>query len=79
MGKRRLGRREFVKLTGSGSILAAAAAAFPRGAFAATPSVKGPIKVGYQAVLSGTLAGYGEFHKMGVTMALEEISYSGVW
>ena len=77
MGKRRLGRREFVKLTGSGSILAAAAAAFPRGAFAATPSVKGPIKVGYQAVLSGTLAGYGEFHKMGVTMAVEEINAKG--
>ena len=77
MAKTRLGRREFVKLTGSGSILAAAAAAFPRGVFAATPSVKGPIKVGYQAVLSGTLAGYGEFHKMGVTMAVDEINQAG--
>ena len=77
MAKRRLGRRQFVKLTGTGSILAAAAAAFPRGAFAATASVKGPIKVGYQAVLSGTLAGYGEFHKMGVTMAVEEINAKG--
>ena len=77
MAKTRLGRRQFVKLTGTGSILAAAAAAFPRGAFAATASVKGPIKVGYQAVLSGTLAGYGEFHKMGVTMAVEEINAKG--
>ncbi|HEU4382358.1 MAG TPA: ABC transporter substrate-binding protein [Anaeromyxobacteraceae bacterium] len=77
MAKRRLGRRQFVKLTGTGSILAAAAAAFPRGAFAATASVKGPIKVGYQAVLSGTLAGYGEFHKMGVTMAQDEINQKG--
>ena len=50
---------------------------FPRGAFAATPSVKGPIKYGYQAVLSGTLAGYGEYHKMGVTMALEENNAAG--
>jgi len=77
MAKRRLGRREFVKLTGTGSLLAAAAAAFPRGAFAATPSVKGPIKIGYQAVASGTLAGYGEFHKMGVAMALDEINERG--
>ncbi|HEU4382972.1 MAG TPA: ABC transporter substrate-binding protein, partial [Anaeromyxobacteraceae bacterium] len=77
MARKRLGRREFVKLTGTGSVLAAAAAAFPRGAFAAAPMVKGPIKVGYQAVLSGTLAGYGEFHKMGVTMAVEEINAKG--
>jgi branched-chain amino acid transport system substrate-binding protein len=77
MARTRLGRRQFVKLTGTGSILAAAAAAFPRGVFAATPGVKGPIKIGYQAVTSGTLAGYGEFHRMGVTMALEEINEKG--
>ncbi len=77
MARRRLGRREFVKVTGTGSILAAAAAAFPRGAFGATRSVKGPIKYGYQAVASGTLAGYGEFHKMGLTMAVDEINASG--
>jgi len=39
--------------------------------------VKGPIKVGYQCVLSGTLAGYGEFHKMGVQMAVDEINEKG--
>jgi branched-chain amino acid transport system substrate-binding protein len=33
--------------------------------------------VGYQAVLSGTLAGYGEFHKMGAIMAMEEINAAG--
>jgi branched-chain amino acid transport system substrate-binding protein len=77
MARARLGRRDFIKVAGRASVLAAAAAAFPRGAFAATPSVKGPIKIGYQAVLSGTLAGYGEFHKMGATMAVEEINAKG--
>jgi len=43
----------------------------------ATPSVKGPVKIGYQAILSGTLAGYGEFHKMGAVMAIEEINAKG--
>jgi branched-chain amino acid transport system substrate-binding protein len=77
MGKRGVNRREFLKLTGTGSILAAAATAFPRGVFSAEPKVKGPIKVGYQCVLSGTLAGYGEFHKMGVQMAVDEINEKG--
>ncbi len=49
----------------------------PAGLWAATPKVKGPIKVGYQTVLSGTLAGYGEFHKMGAIMAMEEINTQG--
>jgi len=77
MPKKPLGRRDFLQVTGSASILAVAGAAFPRGAFAASPKIKGPIKIGYQAVLSGTLAGYGEFHKMGALMALEEINGKG--
>ncbi len=77
MAKKRLARRGFLKLAGGTSILALAANAFPRGAFAATPKIKGPIKIGYQAVLSGTLAGYGEFHKMGVLMAADEINAKG--
>ncbi|HEX9188554.1 MAG TPA: ABC transporter substrate-binding protein, partial [Vicinamibacteria bacterium] len=77
MAKKRLGRRGFLKVTGSASILAAAATAFPRGVFGATAKVKGPIKYGYQAVLSGTLAGYGEFHKMGLQMAVDEINAKG--
>jgi branched-chain amino acid transport system substrate-binding protein len=77
MASKRLGRRDFVKYTGSASILAAVSAAFPRGAFGATARVKGPIKYGYQAVLSGTLAGYGEFHKMGLVMAVEEVNAKG--
>jgi branched-chain amino acid transport system substrate-binding protein len=77
MAKHRIGRRGFLRVTGSASILAAAATAFPRGVFAATPKVKGPIKYGYQAVLSGTLAGYGEFHKMGLLMAVDEINAKG--
>jgi branched-chain amino acid transport system substrate-binding protein len=77
MAKKRLGRRGFLRVTGSASVLAAAAAAFPRGAFGATAKVKGPIKYGYQAVLSGTLAGYGEFHKMGLVMAVEEVNAKG--
>jgi len=78
MKKRGMNRREFLKLTGpvpwlrprglGGSLLA------PKWVWGATPAVKGPVKVGYQAILSGTLAGYGEFHKMGAVMAVEEIN-----
>jgi branched-chain amino acid transport system substrate-binding protein len=77
MARERLGRRDFVKITGGASILALASSALPRGAFAATAKIKGPVKIGYQAVLSGTLAGYGEFHKMGVLMAVDEINAKG--
>jgi len=72
-------RRDFVKA----GLLTAAASALgtgvmkPVGLWAATSSIKGPVKVGYQAVLSGTLAGYGEFHKMGAVMAVEEINAAG--
>jgi branched-chain amino acid transport system substrate-binding protein len=77
MARKGIHRRQFLKLAGAGSILGAASSLFPRGAFAATPSVKGPIKIGYQAVLSGTLAGYGEFHKMGAVMAVDEVNAKG--
>ena len=77
MRKKQVSRRDFLKLTGTASVLAAAGAAFPGGAFAATPKIKGPIKIGYQTVLSGTLAGYGEFHKMGALMAVDEINAKG--
>lgn len=79
MDKPGIKRRDFVKL---GLVTAAASALGsgvmkPVGLWAATPKIKGPIKVGYQAVLSGTLAGYGEFHKMGAIMAMEEINAQG--
>ena len=79
MEKNKITRRDFMK---AGVLTTAASAlgplAFkPTGAWAANPKIKGPIKVGYQAVLSGTLAGYGEFHKMGVDMAQEEINAAG--
>ncbi|HEX8042530.1 ABC transporter substrate-binding protein [Candidatus Deferrimicrobium sp.] len=82
MGKKGMNRRQFLKLTGAGSLVAAAGTVggglvFPKGLWAATPKIKGPVKVGYQAVLSGTLAGYGEFHKMGAVMAVEEINAKG--
>lgn len=72
-------RRDFIK---AGALTAAASALGPgvlkpTGARAATPAVKGPIKIGYQAIMSGALAGYGEFHKMGVVMAMEEINAAG--
>jgi branched-chain amino acid transport system substrate-binding protein len=72
-------RRDFLK---AGLVTAAAAAlgpgiVKPTGLWAVEPKVAGPIKVGYQAVLSGTLAGYGEFHKMGALMAVEEINAAG--
>jgi branched-chain amino acid transport system substrate-binding protein len=79
MKKKKMTRRDFMK---AGLLTTAAAAlgpaAFkPTGLWAATPNIKGPIKVGYQAVLSGTLAGYGAFHNMGVIMATEEINAAG--
>ena len=81
MGKKGLNRREFLKLTGAtGSMLAAGSMSgmtFPRNVWAATPAIKGPIKIGYQAIASGTLAGYGQFHKYGVEMAVEEINAGG--
>lgn len=81
MGKKGINRREFLKLTGAtGSMLAAGSfggMTFPRNVWAATPAIKGPIKIGYQAILSGTLAGYGQFHKYGAEMAVEEINKSG--
>ena len=81
MGKKEINRREFLKLTGAtGSLLAAGSVgslAFPKGVWAATSAIKGPIKIGYQAIASGTLAGYGQFHKYGVEMAVEEINAGG--
>ncbi|MDQ1238990.1 MAG: branched-chain amino acid transport system substrate-binding protein, partial [Thermodesulfobacteriota bacterium] len=79
MDKPGIKRRDLLKM---GLVTAAATALGPGvmkpvGLWAATPAIKGPIKVGYQAVLSGTLAGYGEFHKMGAIMAMEEINASG--
>ncbi|MBL7213854.1 MAG: ABC transporter substrate-binding protein [Desulfobacteraceae bacterium] len=79
MEKKGITRRDFMKA----SVLTAGAAALgpgvlkPTGVWAATPKIKGPIKVGYQAIMSGALAGYGEFHKMGAVMAMEEINAAG--
>ena len=79
MAKKKMTRRQFVKA----GLMTTAAASLgvgilkPTGLYAATPKVAGPIKVGYQAISSGTLAGYGEFHKMGAVMAMEEINKAG--
>jgi len=79
MEKKGITRRDFIKT----SALTAGAAALgpgvlkPPGLWAATPKIKGPVKVGYQAIMSGALAGYGEFHKMGAVMAMEEINAAG--
>ena len=72
MSKEQMDRRDFLKMVGTGALVAGAGALgsgvlVPTGLWAQTPKIKGPVKVGYQAVLSGTLAGYGEFHKMGAT------------
>ncbi|MDQ7781240.1 MAG: ABC transporter substrate-binding protein [Desulfomonilaceae bacterium] len=79
MFKKGLTRRDFVKaglLTAAATGLGAGVLK-PTGLWAAEAKIKGPVKVGYQAILSGTLAGYGEFHKMGVDMAVEEINAAG--
>ena len=79
MEKKGITRRDFMKA----GVLTAGAAALgpgilkPTGVWAGTPKIKGPIKVGYQAIMSGALAGYGEFHKMGAVMAMEEINAAG--
>lgn len=79
MAKKGMSRRQFMKA----GLLTAAAAALgpgvlkPTGLWAAEPKIKGPVKVGYQTVMSGTLAGYGEFHKMGAQMAVDEINAAG--
>lgn len=79
MAKKQITRRDFVKA----GLLTAAAAGLgpgvlkPTGLWAAEPKIKGPVKVGYQAIMSGTLAGYGEFHRMGAVMAADEINASG--
>jgi branched-chain amino acid transport system substrate-binding protein len=76
MDAKGLTRREFVKA----GLLTAAATSLgigvlkPTGLWAATPKIKGPIKLGYQAIMSGALAGYGEFHRMGVQMAVDELN-----
>jgi branched-chain amino acid transport system substrate-binding protein len=79
MKKSAITRRNFIKagLMTAGAAALGSTVSKPTGAWAATPMIKGPIKVGYQAIMSGTLAGYGEFHKMGVTMAVEEINAGG--
>lgn len=79
MEKKGITRRDFMKA----SVLTVGAVALgpgilkPTGVWAGTPKIKGPIKVGYQAIMSGALAGYGEFHKMGAVMAMEEINAAG--
>ena len=82
MNRNEMDRRKFLKLVGAGSLVAGASALgpgvmVPTGLWAQTPKIKGPIKVGYQAILSGALAGYGEMHKMGATLAVEEINQKG--
>ncbi len=79
MGDKSMTRRDFVKaglVTGAAAGLGAGALK-PTSLWAAGAKIKGPIKIGYQAINSGTLAGYGEFHKMGVFMAADEINKKG--
>lgn len=79
MAKKGLTRRRFIQtgILTTGAAALGAGVTKPTGVWAATPNIKGPIKVGYQAIMSGTLAGYGDFHKMGATMAMEEINAAG--
>jgi branched-chain amino acid transport system substrate-binding protein len=82
MNKKEMDRRGFLKSVTAGTLVAGAAALgpgvlVPTGLWASTPRIKGPIRIGYQAVLSGVLAGNGEFHKMGTQLAVEEINQKG--
>lgn len=76
MNKKGITRRQFIKagLLTAGATSLGVGVLKPTGLWAATPKIKGPIKIGYQAIMSGALAGYGEFHKMGVQMAVDEIN-----
>lgn len=76
--KGEMDRRSFLKAgLVAGAATLGAGVLKPVGLWAATPAIKGPVKIGYQAIMSGTLGGYGEFHKMGVVMAMEEINAMG--
>jgi branched-chain amino acid transport system substrate-binding protein len=79
MKSKKITRRDFMKagLLTTAAVAVGPGALKPTGLWAATAKIKGPVKVGYQAVLSGTLAGYGAFHNMGVIMATEEINAAG--
>ncbi|RJQ87328.1 MAG: hypothetical protein C4519_00845 [Desulfobacteraceae bacterium] len=79
MAKKGWTRRRFIQagLLTTGAAALGVGITKPTGLWAATPKIKGPIKVGYQAIMSGTLAGYGDFHKMGATLAMEEINAAG--
>ncbi len=76
MGKKETTRRQFLKagLVTMGAAALGPGVLKPTGLWASGPLIKGPVKIGYQAIMSGALAGYGEFHKMGVDMAMEEIN-----
>jgi branched-chain amino acid transport system substrate-binding protein len=70
-------RRRFLATTavaGGAALAAPLLGATP--AQAAQPSGT-PVKIGHQCVLSGVLGGYGEFMKMGATLAAEEINAAG--
>ena len=64
MKKSAITRRNFIKtgLMTAGAATLGSMVSKPTGAWAATPKIKGPIKVGYQAIMSGALAGYGTPH-----------------
>ncbi len=74
--KQRLDRRSFVKIGLAGSVAAMMGdGILSKGAKAKT--LKNPIKIADQAVLSGNLATYGKFHEMGSRLAVEEINKNG--
>ena len=71
------GRRDFLKVAG----LAAAGLTFGLGASRPTRlaygQAKRPIKIGMMAILSGPLAGYGEYQVRGCDLAKEHINAAG--
>ena len=71
-----LKRRDFLATTAAVGGAALAAPLLGPTPAAAQPKGK-PVKIGHQCVLSGVLGGYGQFMKMGATLAAEEINAAG--
>ncbi len=72
---KKFNRRSFVKagLAGSAAVLFGGLT----GKKSEAKTLKNPIKIAHQAVLSGNFATYGKFHEMGARLAVEEINANG--
>jgi branched-chain amino acid transport system substrate-binding protein len=74
---RNVERRNFLKVTGMAGVGAALGLSATGNTRMAYGKARRPIKVGMQAILSGPLAGYGEYQVRGCDLAMEHINAMG--